>query len=226
MSPAPSSGGGGTPFDRRSGTMSPVMSRLLVLIVLLVVVVGASSCSDAGDVADDPPPPSPPPADLSLEVGSAVVVSDTQGQAELEDPARSEVLEVVTRFLERASMEPMITGSVGDDIEGLLTAEVAEQLAAGDRSAVVDEGLPPSGEVAVVRSAVDLSGLAAGTEVQLVVARFDLELAGDDGTSLHRRGELTVVPVDEGWRIAAYDLTVDRVVPDASADRSTTTETS
>jgi hypothetical protein len=198
--------------------MSAAMSRLSLPGVLLAVGLVASCGGDDG--AATPTTTTAPAAPVvRLDVTDAVLVSDDAPRAELADPVRAEVLGVVERFLQLGTVVPLTTGEVGEGIEELLTDEARQRFAEEDRSALVDEGTPPSDRVEVVREEATLSGLARGGDVELVVVRVALEAAGDDGARVHRHGELTVVPVDGSWRISGWEMVVERSDgTDAAAD--------
>lgn len=210
-----------------AATPWPVRSRAALVVALTVTLVGAS-CS-----GDDTATPSttapevesvPAEVELALDVTRAVVVSDGAAQADLADPTRADVVGVVTRFLQATAVDPMTTGEPATGVEELLTEEAAARLAGDDRRALVDEGITASDEVEVGRAEMELSALATGSDPQLVVARFALDLEGSGGVGVQRRGELTLVPIEGSWRISAYEVVVDRSSAEPTPTSSTTEE--
>ncbi|MCZ7528181.1 MAG: hypothetical protein M5U14_18515 [Acidimicrobiia bacterium] len=125
-------------------------------------------------------------------------------------------------------MEPLTGGEVGD-LTALFAEPAATRLTGPDRATLVDEGLPlASGDVTATTATATLTALAdqAGTVV-LVAAGLALEVEAEveGGTLVVRRGgELVLAPTSEGWRIAGYDMAVQRDGPGLDPATTTTAE--
>jgi hypothetical protein len=200
------------------------------LLLALVAALALTACSGDDDATSAPSTTlaqatttTTTVPDVGLTVTRAELVSDSAVRGDLTDPLRAEVARVVEEFLDATSLTPLLTGSTAPGIDRLVTPEVGSQIGGADRALMIDDGLPRPRRVEVVRADVGLTGLGGAVEpVQLVVARFRLELRGEgaDGSvvaDVARSGELTLVPGDGGWRIADYEVTVTRDVPPSSS---------
>ncbi|HUF33734.1 MAG TPA: hypothetical protein VMN58_11065 [Acidimicrobiales bacterium] len=198
------------------------MSRtsLLPIIALVLFLAACSGDDDASpaDPSDLSRATTTTLPDLDLSLTRSELVSDSAARSELTDPVRAEVLGVVEELLESASLTPMVTGSVVGDLGALFTTDAGERAGGPDRHLMIDEGLPRSFRVEVLRSDVGLTGLGGAVEpVQMVVARVRLELRsvswrGVEVARVARSGDLTLIPTDDGWRISEYQVSVERDV--------------
>jgi hypothetical protein len=141
------------------------------------------------------------------------------------DAAWAGVLDTLNRYLHAGVLTPLRSGGPAGDLAPLFSGPAAAKVtvAGPDRSAFVDEGLPPLSEVRKEAAVATLTALA-GTDgtMSVVTAGLDLRLVGQvDGSPVRvaRTGELVLMPDGGRWRIDAYNVKVVR----AFAQESTTT---
>ena len=167
-----------------------------------------------------------PPHELMVITGTAFDVH-TAGRVPQAtfDAAWAGVLDTLNRYLEAAVLTPLRSGGPAGDLAPLFSGPAAAKVtvAGPDRSAFVDEGLPPLSEVRKEAAVATLTALA-GTDgtMSVVTAGLDLRLVGQvDGSPVRvaRTGELVLMPDGGRWRIDAYNVKVVR----AFAQESTTT---
>jgi hypothetical protein len=204
------------------GVLSPRSGAFLVALCLLTT----AGCSRGGDDAAPPvvrdTTTSTQPAAVDPRIIRAELAGVEPELVALPDEVAFAVADVVGRYLTAGSLAPLRGGTVGAELGDLVTPAVAERLTGPDREVLVDEGLPHHGSAAVARANIGMRGLMGpdGT-VALVVAGIDVELQARPpdaaAVTVHRHGELLLVPVDDGWRIDSYELEVKRdVVPPAT----------
>ncbi len=142
------------------------------------------------------------------------------------DGAWKSVLTTLDRYIEAGVLVPLRSGGPAGDLGPLFTAGAAARVTSPgpDRSAFIDEGLPPAKNIRSDVAAATLTGLAGSDgKMSVVSARLDLRLRAEvDGAPLviARTGELVLRPEGDTWRIDGYDIHVSRDTTDA---RTTTT---
>ena len=135
-------------------------------------------------------------------------------------------LETLNRYLDAAVLTPLRTGGPAGDLTPFFTAPAAAKVTVSgpDRSAFIDEGLPPLSDVKKETAVAQLAALAGSDGVMSVItAALDLRLTGHVGgepVSVQRTGELVLMPEGGRWRIDAYELKVVRTL---DQDATTTT---
>ena len=152
----------------------------------------------------------------------------------VDDATRAQILDTVKRYVQAASVDPLHTGRGAATIAPLLTAAAGAWAKGPDRAVILDEGLPPAtGAITAKAAPVPITVLAdpTGTLV-LATAGLDLTVASTTArgpVAIHRTGSLTLAPDAGAWKIAGFDLSVQRsgkgVEAAAKAKSSTTTST-
>ena len=137
------------------------------------------------------------------------------------EAVKAAVLQTFDRYLEAGVLTPLRTGGPAGEITPFFTARAAAHMAATtDRSAFIDEGLPPAPRIVALASALRLSGLAGpGGNVELVAAHMDLRLvagAQDATVTIARNADLMLVADGDTWKIDSYRVRVTRDTPDTS----------
>ena len=166
------------------------------------------------------PPATAPPAAPEQPVaipgpGFDLHAAGRVGQAPF-DAAWAGVIDTLNRYLELAVLTPLRSGGPAGDLAPLFTPlSVAQVTTAGpDRSAFIDEGLPPATDVRADAAVATLTALAGSDgSISVVTADLDLRLTGRvDGApfALERAGELVLMPEGGRWRIDAWSLKVTR----------------
>jgi hypothetical protein len=199
-------------------------TKLAALAVAAALVVGCSGGDDddAGSTTTTTQAPRPT---VDLEVLRADLVSPHAALGPLDATTTEDVVNVVEKLLLVASAGPLVAGTPGGGFGELFTAQAAARAEGADRDAFFDEGVPSFGRrLRPAASPIELTGLAGSTDPApaVVVARFvwDVGSTSPAGNRVARSGELSLLPVGGGWRIAAYSVTVQRTV-----DAVTTTTT-
>ena len=205
-------------------------TKLVAVALALALAAGCSGGDDDDDArgggGDDTETSSTEltKPEVALEVTRAELVSPHQALGPLDGKTRDAAVAVVEDLLRITSAEPLGVGKAGGGFADLFTPDAGARAAGADRAAFFDEGLPVFGELDTVAATVELTGLAGGMDpaTKLVVATFtwDVVSANQAGNRVTRTGEVSLVPDDGEWRIAAYDVTVERTV-----DSETTTTT-
>jgi hypothetical protein len=135
-------------------------------------------------------------------------------------------LDTLNRYLDAAVLIPLRSGGPAGDLTPLFTPPAAAKVtvAGPDRSAFIDEGLPPLSDVRKHTAVARLTALAGSDgAMSVITAVLDLRLTGHIGgapVAVQRTGELVLMPEGGVWRIDAYELKVLR-----SLDERTTTTT-
>lgn len=165
--------------------------------------------------------------DVELDVIRAELISPHQALGPLDDATRDRVVDVVERLLLATSAAPLAIGKTGGGFADLFTPDAGARAANADRSVLFDEGVPRFGALRPVAGTVDLRGLAdfAGPEAALVVATFDWTVESTEraGDRVQRRGELSLIPDGDDWRIGAYTIAVTRTIGSSSTTTTAAT---
>jgi hypothetical protein len=132
------------------------------------------------------------------------------------DAAKAGVLDTLNRYLDAAVLTPLRTGGPAGDLTPLFTRPAVDRVMAvgADRSAFIDEDLPPISDLRKEAAVVGMTALADEDGVlSVITAGLDLRVVGHiDGepVSVVRTGDLVLVPDGGAWRIDAYDINVTR----------------
>jgi hypothetical protein len=134
------------------------------------------------------------------------------------------------QYLDGAVIEPLRSGEPAADISGLFDAATAAQLTGLARPALFEEGLPPAtGGVDATTSKLVVNGLSDGSGAfVLATVGSDVEItaATDEGDlRIHRITELTLVPDGVTWKIAGFEVIVDRQGPGVKKPAATASST-
>lgn len=218
--------------------VAPAWSAVSVLhrtlgVALIVLLAACSGGGDdgGGDAAPDDAEISEQSVErpeIDLRLTRSEYVSPHRELASLPDDVATAALGVVQRLFEATVADAAVLGEAGDASE-LFTPDALEQVRGADYRAVVDTGVAPLEGLEAERANVGLAGLAGEDDTpQLIVAVVDWDVHSPDGAvRIRRAGELSLVPHEGGWRIAAYNLlserTVDGETTTTTADSTTTT---
>lgn len=170
-------------------------------------------------------PPPPPEAIVITGAGFDLHTAGRVSTAAF-DATWAGVLDTLNRYLESAVLTPLRTGGPAGDLAPLFTGPAAAKVttATPDRSAFIDEGLPPLSDVRKDSAVAQLTALAGSDgAVSVATAVLDLRLTGHVAgapVKVVRTGELVLVPEGGRWRIDAYELKVVRTLDE---DSTTTT---
>jgi hypothetical protein len=214
--------------------------RLLVLVAGLVALAGCTRTSSAAFITQTTQTTAPgvststsllvlpvPPPEPIVITGTGFDLH-TAGRVPTAafNAAWEGVLDTLNRYLEAAVVVPLRTGGPAGDLAPLFSGPAAAKVttAGPDRSAFIDEGLPPLQNVRKERAVAQLTALA-GTDgvMSVITAGLELRLIGHiDGApvTVTRTGELVLMPEGGRWRIDAYEL---KVVRTRAQDSTTTT---
>jgi hypothetical protein len=218
--------------------------RTLILVAGLVVLAGCTRPSAAAfttqvapttvavvvtsTTVPAPPPTTAAPAPEAIVFTGAGFDLHTAGRVPTAafNAAWAGALDTLNRYLDAAVLTPLRSGGPAGDLTPLFTPPAAAKVtvAGPDRSAFIDEGLPPLSEVRKHTAVAQLTALAGSDgAMSVITAVLDLRLTGHIGgapAAVQRTGELVLMPEGGVWRIDAYELKVVR-----SLDERTTTTT-
>jgi hypothetical protein len=203
--------------------------RLLAAVALALAVAACSGGGDDDAKKDDTETSSAEhvKASVDLDVTRAELVSPHQALGPLEGGTRDAVAGVVEKLLLVTSADPLAEGKAGPGFADLFTPDAGARAANADRAAFFDEGVPRFGDLKPTTATLELTGLAGieDPKTQLVVAKFawDVASATHPGDSVHRTGELSLVPSGNEWKIGAYTIVVTRTVNDETTTTTATT---
>lgn len=187
-------------------------------IVLLVALAGAAACGGSGqDFIARATDRRAPSARLDLRVGD-VRVSGVDAESRLDPAVVPAVMGAVRRYLRRAVLEPLLTGTPAPRLELVFAPAVANRARIDglNRAVLSDDGVPvATGKVTTETSPVVLDALvgADGAPV-LVAASFGLTVeaeTADGPLAIRRTNELTFEPGADGdWLLGAFRIGVQR----------------
>jgi hypothetical protein len=210
------------------------VSRTRALAVAVALALAVTGCSRGGDDDDEAKPDdtetsarSLVKATVSLDVSRSELVSPHKEFGPLEASTRDAVAGVVEELLLITSAKPLVEGKAGGGFADLFTPDAGAKAANADRDAFFDEGLPPFGDLEQVEARVGMTGLegsdAAATS--LVIAKFVWNVASteDPDDVVNRIGELSLVRVDDAWKIGAYAIVVTRTIDEETTTTTATT---
>jgi hypothetical protein len=190
----------------------PLAGALAVGLVAVVVAAAALG----GDGAAPPRRPLARAADRPIPDVRFAVVGDElhapAGVTALPPVVRAAVVDVLERYVQLGSLEPMRRGRIGRGLDRVFAPEAFARASGPDRPALFDEGAPVDPEAVPVRAEAALVGLAdpAGDPAAVVV-RIVVQLSEDAGAfTVMRAGELTLVPAGDRWVVDGYSVRVTR----------------
>lgn len=210
--------------------MPPKKLTALAIAVLLAASCSGGSSKDAkkDDAETQSSSATATKPKVTLDVTRAELVSPHKDQGALGDKTTVAVADAVQHLLLVTSVGPLTSGKPGKGFADLFTPDAGARAAGVDRATIFDEGLPRFGELKQKQASVVLTGLAGTMDpaTSLVVAHFTWDVASTrhKGDRVVRSGDLSLIPVDGHWRIAAYDITVKRTIADRTTTSTVTTE--
>jgi hypothetical protein len=138
-------------------------------------------------------------------------------EGKLDAALQSQVLDTVTKYVQLAISAPLAGSTTPVAVDQFLTAHATTALTADRRAVLTEEGVPAMQSAQATTNTVTITGLV-GTDSQMGVvnAHLDLVIAGTTkgvAASIKRSGDLTLIPDSGGWRIDAFDMSVERDLP-------------
>lgn len=204
------------------------MFLLVALGIVVVAALGAAALLFFGGGDDDGgggggsgglASPSTNPASVNVEFQPTQVVSHNGGPpVQLSQDQVNAIMQTAAGYLDLGVIEPLKTGKPAGDVSSLFDPAAGAQVNGLARLALFEEGLPAAtGGLDAKASSVTVNGLSdgAGTFV-LATVGSDVNIVAetDDGQlQIHRITELTLVPEGTTWKIAGFDVIVDRKGP-------------
>jgi hypothetical protein len=198
--------------------------RLRPVLLLAVAALALAACSGGGDAETANTKPdrttttTTVSADVTLTRGE-IAVASAGGEVVLDEPTQQAVIEAAQRYVDIATVAPLMTGKVGDGYDALFDAAVSTSAIGPDRAALTDDGIPRvESDTAVTATPVRVDALAdKDGKVLLLGATFDVDVraeSADGPMTVHRSNELTYTPAEGGgWKITAYRVSVQRDTP-------------
>ncbi len=129
--------------------------------------------------------------------------------------ARDGAQALLNQYLERAVLAPLESGRTGD-LTPLFTAPALERVKGPDRAALVDEGVVGAADVVLDSATAQLTALVGPGGVHMMVAGIHVVVrvrVNGAPMVVQRSGELSLVVEGAAWKIASYDVRVDRDLP-------------
>lgn len=206
---------------------------LLALAVVLAVALGLPACRAGNDGPDESDSltgsttSTTAVPEIKVTVALAAVESMRHEPVQFPDEVRDGVVRAVDAWIGAGVVAPLLTGQPPVGLDTAFTPGALARLTPGspDRASLVEDTRPAEGGLEPEKATVSLIGLAdGGGNVALVTASVEVSLVFVSPTGrlrIARTGEVTLVPVPEGWRIDSYDVVTKRdTVP---APQATTT---
>jgi hypothetical protein len=190
--------------------------RLVVVLLALTTVAAGAGCSKKKATARARP---------TTTVAAGAITLNVAPSPDTPPAVKDAAVALLQRYLDDAILAPMRSGGSAPDLGPLFTAETAPRIGAGDRAAMVGEGMPRAGGGVEADAAnATITPFRVGDDVPLVIAQIDLRLRARDvegaSVTVAHKGELVLVPEGSGWRIGGYDMLATRDTP---AGTTTTT---
>lgn len=204
--------------------------KMTAVVLALALVAG---CSGGGDdeasERDETSSTAFEQPTVALDVRTAELVSSRAARAALGDDVTSDITEVVEDLLLITSAGPLTLGRAGPGFAELFTPDAGARAAGPDRAAMFDEGLPSFGTLEPSNTSIGITALNGPFDNAPAFAVVDLQwdVGGSrrPGDRVVRTGELSLLLGEDGWKIAAYDLHVERTVDDETTTTTATSET-
>lgn len=189
--------------------------RALAGLVAAALALAACGGADTTDTPATKTKPDPIGSEIDVTAGTVVIQSAGPPDIVLADEVRDQIVSSVRAYITIASVEPLLTGELAGDLNGLLTPAAAVTAGGIDRGVLTDEGLPAATETVVARaSPITLTVLVdQASAMVLITAALDVGITtatAQGEVTIFRSGELTFAPDDGLWRIAGFDLAVTR----------------
>jgi hypothetical protein len=205
-------------------------ARAPVALLVLALALGACGGGDDSDSASTDED-APVQGEIDLRLGD-VAVESLGDPAELPRQARNRVLEQVQRYVDEATLAPLVEGQSAD-LRSLFADAVARRVGPDgrDRGALTDDLVPAASESIETRAKpVQLSALADGAGGWVMVGAtidYTVRATVDGGpVTIHRVGDVYLAPAERSWKIVAYDIGVGRETEDGTTGTTAkTTET-
>lgn len=199
---------------------------LVAATSLLLPACGSGvSLAHRSHLPTGPPAPAAPGQVAITGTGFEVHAAGKVDRAAVQD-AWAGVLATMNRYLEAGVLTPLRSGGPAGELAPFFTSAAGQRLrsTASDRSAFIDEGLPPVTGITQESAVARLAALAGsdGT-VSVVSAVLDVRISGEvEGTpiTVSHTGELVFMPDGGAWKIDAYDVRASR---DSAGPRTSTT---
>ena len=190
--------------------------RLVVVLLALTTVAAGAGCSKKKATARARP---------TTTVAAGAITLNVAPSPDTPPAVKDATVALLQRYLDDAILAPLRSGGPAPDLGPLFTAETAPRIGAGDRAAMVGEGMPRAGGGVQADAAnATITPFRVGDQVPLVIAQIDLRLRARDvegaSVTVAHKGELVLVPESSGWRIGGYDMLATRDTP---AGTTTTT---
>jgi hypothetical protein len=178
------------------------------------------------------PPTSPPPASVAAAGGTIAApttalpapperfeietfdVAAAEGTPDSFRPVRDQVAAALDRYLEMAVLAPLRSGAPAEDLSPVFAGTAADRVVGPDRPALVDEGLPPVGELVLERATAKVVVLA-GREGKAGFAMATIStvvkgVVGRAPLTVERLGNLALEPDGGTWKITGYEVRVGK----------------
>jgi hypothetical protein len=203
------------PFGRRR-----LVVALIGVVVLVVIGVGSWALFLRDDGGSDGEEAGPSGTKVVIPAGE-VVSENVAAPAAFPEDQRNIVVKQVRRYVDVATVKPLRSARPAQKLNTVFDAGAMAAVQGPDGEALLDEGLPKvTGKLTARSAPVAINALAdASGAWVLASARIDLDVEGsvDDGTlRIARQGELLFVPDAGNWKIAAFDVFVERKGPGVS----------
>jgi hypothetical protein len=209
---------GAEPSPPERGPQPAGRSRALQVATVLAVaglLVAAAVVFFGGDDGDDAPRREPKSVSVNLKLVRGASRSENAGPpAELPVEVQDQIMELVGDYVDKGVIRPLKTGERAPDLSGLFDLGAASRLDGPERSALFEEGMPPTTIKRARAFPVSFTGLSdANGSFVLVTAGFGFVLDGENDqgkVKITRTSELTFLPEGGTWRITGYDIVVVR----------------
>jgi hypothetical protein len=194
---------------------------LVVLAVIVAAAFGLPACRAGHDGPDEDSLAGSTTSttavpEIKVTVALAAVESMRHEPVQFPDDIRAAVVRAVDAWIGAGVVAPLLTGQPPVGLDASFTPGALARLTPGspDRASLVEDTRPAEGGLAPEKATVSLVGLADGAgSVALVTAALDVSLvfvSPEGRLRIARTGEVTLVPVADGWRIDSYDVVTKR----------------
>ena len=132
------------------------------------------------------------------------------------ESARPKINDLLDRYVNRGTVEPLRTAQPASDLESLFSDSAVERLKGPERVALVDEGLPKADDVRVEEALAGVVLLGTGPGSGVAVAALRVKVTARVGTTpltITRSVELTLAAEGDEWKIRGFQVAVSRDTP-------------
>jgi hypothetical protein len=205
--------------------------------VVIACVAALAACGGGGDKKTDKTSTSKTTGAKVKVAGSNVTLKltgidiDSAGPAaQLDNPTRGAVMSQTRKYVEFATVKPLLTGKVQKSFNALFAPTVAAAAVTKDRGALTDDGVGKvSGDVHSPTAAVKFTALVdTNGNVLYVASNFGLNVASKIGNRplrIKRIVELTFQKTNGKWLIAAYRVIATRNLGSGTTSSAATSTT-